>query len=440
MSTRPALLVLFVAACGGDSSSTPDAPGDAPVAPTANAAREILDTRLAFDVTAKTGTATVTFGPSADAGATVEVGDLVIDRVQLDGADLAYAPRTVPGMTMHVLDLALPASDAPATVTFAVQYKDHRDAGVAPVGYTLIWPYYCGNLFPCHSDPADGTTLSLALTGVPADKVAVYPTMVSEAPSYQIAWSVDAYTELPLGTTDAGTEIAAWYRPTEQTKATTGTQHLRDVFDWYEKTLGPYRFGPKAGGVSVNWGANAYGGMEHHPYWHVGSSAMGDEETHAHEAAHGWYGDGIRIACWEDFVLSEGTVTYLSARALDAVGSPVGDQILDGLASELASNAIAGTDPVWPEGCNSIDIIDDNLFTRAPYVRGALFYRAVALAIGVEVLDGVLHDFYLEHAGKPARMADMVAAIQAKTTDVDVMACATTWLRSTTKPTPGACL
>ena len=437
MSTRPALLVLFVAACGGDSSSAPDAPGDVgPTVPTANTAREILDTRLAFDVTAKTGTVVVMFGPSTEPGATVEVGDLVLDSVQFDGADLAYTPRLVPSMTRHVIDLALPPSDEPTNVTFTVQYKDHRDEGVSATGYTLLWPYYCGNLFPCHSDPADGTTLSLSLTGVPADKVAVYPTMVGEAPSYQIAWSVDAYTELPLGTTDAGTELAAWYRPNEQTQATTGTQHLRDVFDWYEKTLGPYRFGPKAGGVSVDWGANAYGGMEHHPYWHVGSSAMGDEETHAHEAAHGWYGDGIRLACWEDFVLSEGTVTYLSARALDAVGSPVGNQILDGLASELGS--IPGTYPVWPEGCNSVDIIDDNLFTRAPYVRGALFYRAVALKVGVDVLDGVLHDFYMEHAGKPAHMADMLALIETET-GFDPTACATSWLRSTTKPTPGAC-
>jgi aminopeptidase N len=211
------------------------------------------------------------------------------------------------------------------------------------------------------------------------------------------------------------------------------------VFNWYENNLGPYRFGPKAGGVSVAWGAGALGGMEHHPYWHVASSAMGDEETHAHEAAHGWYGDGIRIACWEDFVLSEGTVTYLSARSLTAVGSPVGQQILDGLASELATD-IPATDPVWPEGCNSIDIIDDNLFTRAPYVRGALFYDAVAgrVAGGVEALDLVLKKFYEEHQSTPARMADMLTMIREET-GFDPTACANLWLRSTTKPTPGEC-
>ena len=39
---------------------------------------------------------------------------------------------------------------------------------VAGKGYSLLWPYHCGNLFPCHSQPRDGTTLSLAVTGVPA--------------------------------------------------------------------------------------------------------------------------------------------------------------------------------------------------------------------------------------------------------------------------------
>ena len=31
----------------------------------------------------------------------------------------------------------------------------------------------------------------------------------------------------------------------------------------------------------------------------------------------------MRIACWEDFVLSEGTVTYLAARAIEAVDARV---------------------------------------------------------------------------------------------------------------------
>lgn len=52
-----------------------------------------------------------------------------------------------------------------------------------------------------------------------------------------------------------------------------GGAHLRQVFDWLETTYGEYLFGDEVGSVSVAWGPGAYGGMEHHPYWHVASGA-----------------------------------------------------------------------------------------------------------------------------------------------------------------------
>jgi aminopeptidase N len=292
-------------------------------------------------------------------------------------------------------------------------------------------------VFPCHSSPADGTTFTLDVTNVPAGKTAVFPaTIPSEAPSYQVAWSIDAYTELPLGTTTAGTQLSVWHRATEATSATSGTVHLRDAFDWLERTIGPYKFGPKAGTVSTGWGPGAFGGMEHHPYWHVGSAALGDIETNIHEAAHGWFGGGVRIQCWEDFVLSEGTVTYLAGRALDAVAPAVGAQIWTSYEQDLA--AIDANAKVWPATCNAIDILKDKLFTRAPYMRGAFFYRAVALKVGADKLDEAIAAFYAAHATKPATMASMLTTI-AQVTGYDPTTCADMWLRSTTKPAVGAC-
>jgi len=424
---------LLVAACGGDDGGTPDAP--VAIQPTANPARELLDTQLAYDVTALTATATITFAPSTEPGATLEVGDLTIDRVTLDGADLAFTAVTAPGAAHandHTIDLALRASDGPLVVTIAFHYKHHASfEGAAVAGYTLVWPYHCGNLFPCHSQPDDGLTISLAVTGVPAGKTAVFPPMLTEAPAYQIAWSIDAYTELPLGATTAGTAVSMWYRPTELAAAQAGGANLVAVFDWLEKTIGPYRFGSKVGTVSVKWGPGALGGMEHHPMWHISSGALADEETNAHEAVHGWYGDGIRIACWEDFVLSEGTTTYLAGRALDVVAPTVGATVWAGYATEL--NGLSATAKVWPQSCNAIDIIDDDLFTNAPYIRGAFFYRGVALKVGAALLDQALAAFYVAHAGQAARMSDMLTTIK-DVTGYDPTACADMWLKSTTKP------
>lgn len=430
---RMVLAVLLIG-CGGNTV-TPDA--TEPLVPTANLAREIVDTNLSFDVTAKTGTAVITFGASADPGATVDVGDLALEAVSVDGSEIQFAvvEASGPGPT-KVANLGLPASDQPLSVTFTYAYVKHGSFDGAADTFTFLWPYYCGNLFPCHSDPDDGTTFSLDLAGIPAGKTAIFPTSIIESPSYQVAWAIGDFTETTLGTTGAGTQVSLFHPPAEQTQANQGGANLVAVFDWLETHIGAYRFGNKVSGVSIAWPAGAFGGMEHHPMWHVAKSSFRSEETQAHEASHGWYGDGIRIKCWEDFVLSEGTVTYLAGRALEEVAPAVGATVWQGYASELAG--IPGGDPVWPEGCNEIDILEDNLYTNAPYIRGAFFYRAVADKVGAVKLDEALAAFYAAHAGKAATMTEMLDTIQT-VTGYDATACAASWLRSTTKPTPGPC-
>ncbi len=426
-----ARLLVLLAACGDGAKPMPDA---APTPPTANAEREVVDTKLSFDVTAKTATADITMGASDKPGGTLEVGDLMIDSVKVAGTDVPYM------VSMSKMDLGLPAGTDPVTVEVAYHWNNHEGfTGASVNGYTLIWPYYCGNLFPCHSEPADGTTFSLSLAGVPDGKVAVYPaTIPADAPSYQIAWTIDAYTELPVGTTTAGTQISVWYRTGEMAAAMAGSAHLVAAFDWMEKTLGPYRFGTKYSSVSVNWPRGAYGGMEHHPMSHIASAALGDEETNVHEAAHGWFGDGIRIACWEDFVLSEGTVSYLAARALDVVAPSVGAATWQSYQMEM-HNTVSPLSPVWPQSCGVVDILRDNLFTDAPYMRGAFFYKAVADKVGADVLDGALHTFFMAHGGGTGHMQDMLDTIK-QVTGYDPTTCAQMWLEQMTSvPTPGPC-
>ena len=105
-------------------------------------------------------------------------------------------------------------------------------------------------------------------------------------------------------------------------------------------------------------------------------------------------------------------------------------------AKQLAG--LSGTDKVWPEGCNSIDILGDGLYQTAPYIRGAFFYRALADKLGAVKIDETLAAFYAAHAGKAATMAEMLSTIQT-VTGYDATTCATTWLRSTTVPSPGPC-
>jgi aminopeptidase N len=141
---------------------------------------------------------------------------------------------------------------------------------------------------------------------------------------------------------------------------------------------------------------------------------MADEVTHVHEAAHGWFGDGVRLRCWEDFVLSEGTVSYLAARALGQVaGAAKEASVWAEYRRELEAAIAEGGAPAWPAGCNQIDILRDKLFTNLPYMQGAFFYKDVAAQIGADKLDEIIRDFYLAYRNQPARMQDMIDAIRA---------------------------
>lgn len=417
-------LAVLLVACGDNRFDFPAKP---------NLERDIVSTDLRVDVTALRGTAKITFDADTRPGATLEIGDLGIEAVTVGGIEIETEQHD------QLLDLGIPASTSPIEVSIDYTYTAHdRADGVSSQGYTLVWPYFCHNIFPCHSDPNDGSAFTLELTGVPAGKTAVYPTSLPDAPAYQLAWTINDLTEIPLGTTTNGTEIVAWYLPSLESKVRTGTEPLVDAFDWYEQNLGPYKFGPKAGTVAVQWQFSGIapdyvlGGMEHHPFWHIDESSLKFEDSHIHEAGHGWYGDGIRIGCWEDMVLSEGTITYLTGRVLEVIDP--GNPYFANIARSLG--VLPDVDHVWPQSCGVVDGIA--MINTDVYIRGAFFYRAVALKVGAEQLDTVLREFYEDHALKSARMSDMLAKIE-QVTGYDASACAEKWLRTIAKPAVTAC-
>ena len=401
------LIVLALGACAADNYV--DDPedgtwldGKADGASAVNIAATHLDVHLAGL------TAVATIDLERNGNVELEVGGLTIARVHDDRGNRHY---TTTAGKLRVANVR-----GPLVVEYSFNVQDNAD-GLLTGGSTVIWPYFCGNLFPCHSQPADGEQFSLALDGVASGSTAVYPPAIaSDAPPYMLAWAVGKYTSQELGTTTAGTKVSVYWLPNGKTAALAGTAHLVKAFDWYEQTIGPYSFGNDVASVSVVWGEGMYGGMEHHPYWHVASDAMNDEETHVHEAAHGWFGDGIRLRCWEDFVLSEGTVSYLAAHVLGKVSGPDAEaNVWNEYRGELESAIHDGGAPAWPTGCNKIDILKDKLFTNIPYMEGAYFYKDVAAKIGADALDGVLHDFYAAHRGQPAGMQDMIDLIETKT-------------------------
>lgn len=423
-----ALSLVFLAGCDdGGTKSTIDL-----IPPTMDMNRDILSTSLAFDVTAKLGDATIVIAGSDSRGASFEVAGLDITGVLSPSAQFAVQYAVKDGR----LDVGLPASTNPLELHIQYSYETQKNFdGYLAEKLTFLWPRYCGNLFPCKSVPSEGSTFNMELYGIPMGSTAVFPaTIPTDAPSYMPAFALNDYKYVMLGKTTAGTEVGVYHTPGEEAATMEGTKDLTAFFDWYEKTYGAYVFGSKVASVSANWGPGAYGGMEHHPYWHVGRDSMNDPVTHAHEAAHGWFGDGVRITCWEDFVLSEGTVTYLAARAIEAVnGVMTAQAVWDDYQTEL--DAVLPTEDtiLMLDTCNEIDLIVHPLWSNVTYMKGAFFYKAVEAQVGRDKLDAAIKKFYGTYKNSSARMQDMIDMIQSET-GADISVHVNGWLKGTGKP------
>lgn len=405
-----------------DGGGTVDAPdpvgaddGPGPVA------QDILSTDILLDLGALAGRAAVVVRPARGADAvTLDVHGLTLQSVAVDGTAVE-AP-----VTDGIARVPVAPGDGPVTIEVAYAFPKRTltqfDGWMPTRGATFLWPGHYGNLFPCNPLPEDGVTFTMEVTGFDPSLTALYPrTTFTDAPSYMPAVAVGDYVKVDLGTTTAGTSLAAWYLPGSgvgEATARKGTAHLVALFDFLERTYGPYAFGPESGSVEVDWGADSYGGMEHHPFVHVGAYDFGEEEVHGHEAAHAWFGDGVRIACWEDFVLSEGTTTYLTAHGLERVGGPdvwpIYLEGLDALCTGAEVNAV-----VLPGTCNAIDFEASDLWSLAPYYKGACFLEDVADLLGPDVLDEVLGDFYRARVNRAARMRDLVDAIEQRAAPAD---------------------
>jgi aminopeptidase N len=427
---RPTLLLaasLALLAC-----PTPEPEPEEPAPAEQDWSGDVVHSELAFDLDAMEGRATVRIATDGTA-VSLEAGGLDVARVLAGDVELPFAQdddRLDVGLLPHTGSVEL-------TVEYEFEEADLFE-GLMEQGMTLTWPYHCGNLFPCRSEPSDGATYSLSVDGGPdgTSNVAA-PEIPGEAPAYQVAWSTGDYAEIELGATPAGTALSVWHLPDSADDALAGAEHLVAVFDWYEQTLGPYPFGDKAGGVEVDWGPWAYGGMEHHPWWHISGPAVGDIAIHAHEAAHGWFGGGVRLACWEDVVLSEGTATYLTARSMgQAIGPEAEEAVWADYDDELDGIFAGGTSPVVLfDSCGELDPLDPEVYGRATYVKGAGFWRDVAARVGADELDAALASFFVAHVGGAARMAELVAHVAAET-GADLSDLVDAWLYGTADPRP----
>jgi aminopeptidase N len=385
-----------------------------------------VHTDLVVDLSTGAATATLTIAGSATStGLSLEVGSL--DIVSVSALDGALDWTAAAGQ----LDVGLSTGgDVVVVVDYILSIGNPATGGLLANGSTRTWPVFCGELFPCHSDPADGITYSLDIQGTPRGQGTVYVSSVdTSAPSYMLAWATEDFVTTTLGTTAGGTKLEAHLLGPMSPAVAANSAVVVEAFGWLETHIGPYAFGTRAGAVEVAYPAPVWiGGMEHHPYWHLDTGSTEDPVTMVHEAVHGWYGNGVRMACWEDFVLSEGTVSYLTAVSMGAIlGAEYESNVWAYYNFRLSIDPATDTTVAWPDGCGEVDPVEG--YTSVPYYKGALFFLAVEAEIGRGSLVAALGSFYQQHVGEAAGMADLLDHIQSET-GFDPSALATLWLQS----------
>ncbi|MHB8874529.1 MAG: M1 family metallopeptidase [Myxococcaceae bacterium] len=393
---------------------------------------KVKDYDLAFDFSGAgpefPGRAVITLDAKAPRQTILEVNEsrLTIGKVQADGKDVAFTVKNgrlaveAPGAKKLDITYTVKPADAkgPAAEAFGL-IKDKYTGRM----WTLTWPYNTGALFPSNSNPSDGSTSKVTVkvesgttvvgTGVEANGAF---TTSAEAPAYAIAmYAANNFTLGDAGHSKDGVHVTGYGSgdkvPTKIREAYIKT--AKDSLDFYAGWLGKFDYGKTLKIVEVDGGL---GGMEHTGAVAIMMSSARDpeysKETAAHETAHHWFGDNLRIKSWGDFWMSEGFTNYATYRFFRAdQGEPKYFDLLDKAKGEvrdaLSSNPHALSAPAYTDV--------NEIFDSIPYEMGPWILRMMESELGTEKFDVLLKDWYSSHRQQAVSTKDFVKFAKEKT-------------------------
>jgi aminopeptidase N len=283
--------------------------------------------------------------------------------------------------------------------------------------WTMLWPTHTGALFPSNSDPADGSTSSVTVkvakgfsaVGTGTDNNGVFQT-TEQVPAYANAFYLakDFVVEEASHKADGKVAVTSYgdagIIPEKNRQAYRET--ARDALEFYSKWLGKFDYGPTLKLIELKGGL---GGMEHTAAVAIMLNAARDidtaKETAAHETAHHWFGDNLRIKTWGDFWMSEGFTNYATYRYFRSVG---GDakyfELLDrgkgDLEDALKANPHALAAPAYTDV--------NEIFDSVPYEMGPWMLRMMEAQLGTQKFDHLLRDWYQQHQQKAVSTDEFV--------------------------------
>ena len=295
-----------------------------------------------------------------------------------------------------------------------------------PVVQTLSQPVGARTWWPCHDHPADAATVRLtvempagfqlaapglreSIRTLPGGRIEQTNHMPTPIPSYLVSLIVAEYerwsepidvTELsPDGNVVPRTIDLVYYAPAfRRADAEYTWQNTATMMQRFETLWGPYPYADIKYGNAVFNGAVA---MEHPTMSSIGDSpfTLSDREStlypgpvgelvNAHELAHMWFGNAVRLERWGDIWLNEGFARYAEVLWLEEFyGSATAKAYLDLLAEGR---------PFWSGTLRNPP--PTALFSGVTYDRGAWTLHMLRQVLGRDGLMTAMRDYVTDPA------------------------------------------
>ncbi|MFT3712954.1 MAG: M1 family aminopeptidase [Archangium sp.] len=348
---------------------------------------------------------------------------LKIASVKVDGKDV---PFTMKDGRLHVT--------APGAKSLEITY-DVKAVGKGDDAYGLIkdkyngrmwtmtWPYNTGALFPSNSAPDDGVTtrvnvkVSPGVTAIGTGTAQTDGSFSTKADAPAYAFAFYAAKDFQLGDAQKssnGVTLSGYgSKSVPQALRDAYVKTAKESLDFYSSWLGKYDYGDTLKLVELEGGL---GGMEHTGAVAIMLSSAKDpdygKETAAHETAHHWFGDNVRIKDWNDFWMSEGFTNYATYRFFRATqGEAKYGQLLDRAKLEL-QDALE-TNPHALSAPKNTDV--NEIFDSVPYEMGPWMLRMMEAQLGTPKMDSLLKDWFQANRQKTVTTDQFVKFAKEKT-------------------------